>query len=81
MCCSGLDASEKHSEREEKGGVGGRRMDGARALCFSSVSLLAWPHIGAGAIGEGKEEGENKSYFYPGTGNKRFSESILTRLS
>lgn len=79
MCCCGLNASEKHSEREEKGE---RWKDGWRlsSLLFLRVSFWALPHTGASGAGE-EREGENKPDFYPGTGNKRFSERILTLLS
>ena len=75
MCCCGLDASEKHSEREEKGE---RQKDGWRLSFLLSLCVSFWalPHTGADGIGESRnweKEGENKPNFYSGTGNNRFS--------
>lgn len=70
MCCCGLHASEEHNERREKGG----EVEGwmAPELC---VLLGIASHMG---LRDGR--GENKPDFYPETGNKRFTESILTQL-
>lgn len=69
---------ERAREREEKGE---RWKDGWRLsslLLFLCVSFWALPHTGTSGAGE-EREGENKPDFYPETGNKRFSESILTQ--
>lgn len=77
MCCCGLNASEKHSEREEKGG----EVEGWMAPELFSSVCPSGHCFTLGLVGLEEREGENKPDFYPGTGNKRFSESVLTLLS
>lgn len=67
--------------RERRRGRGGR-IDGAWALCFSSVCPSGlWLKVGWRDWRGEREREKTNLTFYRETGNKRFLESILTQLS